>query len=90
MSLRRRVDTLQHEAEAYFNVLHLPSGEKIRYTTDDALAALNAAVKGEHHWFIDIAVQADTREGLCGMIWAITASRKRVAEEEEGARTDDG
>ena len=79
MSLRRRVDTLQHEAEAYFNVLVLPGGRKIRYTTDDALAALNVAVKGEHHWFIDVALQADTREGLCGMIWAITASRERAA-----------
>ena len=49
MALRDRIKKLQREAGALYTTLSLPDGSEVRYTGDDALAALSACIDQREH-----------------------------------------
>ena len=83
MALRDRIKKLQREAGALYTTLSLPDGSEVRYTDEDALAALSACIDQREHWLLPCFRQAPTNKGLPGLIWALEASQERIERENE-------
>ena len=85
MGIRTKLDRLEKAARQHYEVLRLPDGREVRYTSEDALDALSAAIAQEGHWLLPAIRQAGTNScsGLVGLIGALEASWERVGQEEE-------
>ena len=90
MRIRTKLDRLEKAARQHYEVLRLPDGTQVRYTSEDVLEALSAAIAREEHWLLPaIRSQADANScsGLVGLVGALEASWERARqEEEEGGR----
>lgn len=74
--LRRRLEALEAGTEGLCAVLRLPDGGTVRYTTDEALAALHAAIRGGEDELLARFVAAGTSEGLPGLCRPLVGSRE--------------
>ncbi len=86
MGLRGRLSRLEEQTRRHYEVLRLPDGTQVRYTSEDLLDALSAAMAQEGHWLLPSLLRADTNNlGLVGLIGALEASWARAGQEgEEG------
>jgi hypothetical protein len=88
--LRSRFRKLEEQARQHYEVLVLPDGRQVHYTSEDILGALSAAIRGEEgHWLLPAIRQVDTNLGLLGLIRALERSRERelpegIADGDEG------
>ncbi len=71
MSIRRRLERLEAETEGLYNMLVLPNGEKVRYSGEEALDAMLAAIDETDHWLLAHMRRTDAADGLPGLIRAI-------------------
>jgi LmbE family N-acetylglucosaminyl deacetylase len=79
--LRSALRKLEEQARQHHEVLVLPDGKQVRYTSEDMLGALSAAIRGEEeHWLLPAIRQVETNRGLPGLIRALERSRERVAQ----------
>ncbi len=78
MGLRRWLKRLERSAESETESFALEDGERVVYTSADYFEALKAAIAGEQHWLVDAAHQANTMLGVPGLLWALSASRRRL------------
>lgn len=75
--LRSRLEKLEREAGPLYKTLTLPTGGTLRYTTDEALEALGAAIHRTENPLLDRFMEADTTEGLPGLCRALVGSWAR-------------
>ncbi len=71
MSIRRRLERLEAETEGLYNMLVLPNGEKVRYSGEEALNAMLAAIDQTEHWLLPHMRRVEVTDGLPGLIRAI-------------------
>jgi hypothetical protein len=69
------MDRLEKRANGLFRTLRLPDGTEVRYTDEEALAALSAAIRKEENRLLPHIRQMDTKEGMPRLIRAIEGSR---------------
>lgn len=74
-ALRRRLERLEREATPLYSTLTLPTGEAVRYTGDEALEAMVAAIHEDEHPLLFRFLEADTTEGMPGLCRALAGSR---------------
>jgi hypothetical protein len=84
LGLKGKLGKLEQRASQHYDVLRLPDGSEVRFTGEDALEALCAAIEGREHWLLPIFRQIETTMGLPGLIRALEASRE--LHERGGAR----
>jgi hypothetical protein len=77
MGLRRWVKRLERDAEGLHHTLRLPDGTEVRYTGEEMLHAVSAAIRREEHRLLPHIRQMDTTEGMPGLIRAIEGSRRQ-------------
>lgn len=75
MGVRRRLGKLETEAAGLYETLRLPDGSRVLYTGEEMLHALSASIRGEEHRLLPHVREADTREGMPGLIRALEGSR---------------
>ena len=66
MSLRERLEKLERETEGFHQMLTLPDGRKVRYTQEELLDAMFAAIDEEEHRLLPYIRQIDTNQGMPG------------------------
>ena len=76
MGLRGWVKRLERDAEGLHHTLTLPDRTKVRYTPEEMLDAVIAAVDEEEHHLLPYLRQMDTRERIAGLIGAIEGSHE--------------
>lgn len=69
--LRRRLERLEAETEGLYNTLVLPNGETVRYSGEEALDAMIAAIDQTEHWLLPHMRRVEAADGLPGLIRAI-------------------
>lgn len=70
-SLRGRLERLEAEASGLYRTLVLPEGETVRYSGEEALDAMLAAIDESDHWLLPHMRRSDTEDGLPGLIRAV-------------------
>jgi hypothetical protein len=75
-SLKGKLKYLEREVEGFYETLRLPDGTEIRYEQGEMFGALAAYMEGQEHWLLPHIMQADTRQGIPGMIRMLEESRK--------------
>jgi hypothetical protein len=75
-SLKGKLKYLEREAAGCFETLRLEDGTEVRYEPNEMLSALAAYMEGQEHWLLPHIMQADTRQGIPGMIRMLEESRK--------------
>ncbi len=75
--LRGRLERLEREAGPLYKTLTLPTGETIRYTGDEALEAMVAAIHQDKHPLLARFLEAGTTEGMPGLCRALVGSWER-------------
>jgi hypothetical protein len=68
MGIRHTVMRLEREAGELYQTLVLPDGTEVRYEPNEMLDAYGAYMSGEPHRLLPYILQADTRQGVVGMI----------------------
>jgi hypothetical protein len=74
MGLRRWVKRLERDADGLHHTLTLPDGSKVRYTREEMMDAMIAAIHQDEHHLLPYIRQMDTKEGMPGLIWALEES----------------
>ncbi len=74
MRAKTRLKKLEREAAQHYSVLTLPDGTEIKYTSDDALSAMFAAIDETDYWLLPHIRKIDTREGFPGLIRSLMRS----------------
>jgi len=77
MGLREWVKRLERSAEGLHNTLTLPDGREVRYTGEEMMEAVIAAIHQEEHHLLPYIRQMDTKEGMPGLIRALEESHAR-------------
>jgi hypothetical protein len=75
MALRDRMSRLERRVDGLYRTLRLPDGTEVRYTDEEVLAALSAAIRQAEQRLLPYIRQMDTKEGMPGLIRAIEGSR---------------
>jgi hypothetical protein len=75
MGLRGRMSRLEKQADGLYRTLRLPRGTEVRYSSEEMLYAVSAAIRREEHRLFPYTRQMDTKEGMPGLIRAIEGSR---------------
>ncbi len=84
MRIRTKLDRLEKAAHQHYEVLRLPDGTQVRYTSEDLLEALSAAIAQEGHWLLPAIRRAGTNcSGLASLVGALQSSWERVRQEGE-------
>ncbi len=83
MRARTRLEKLEQWAGRHYSVLRLPDGTEIKYTGDDALDAMFAAIDEADHWLHPYIRQIDTKGGFPGLIRSLMRSTEQVKRGEE-------
>lgn len=78
MGVRGRLTRLETEAEEFYSTLHLPDGTEVRYTGEEMLDTMIAAIHQGEHWLLPHVRKVETRQGMPGLIRALEGSRERV------------
>ncbi len=74
--LRSRLEKLEREAGPLYKTLTLPTGGTLRYTGDEALEAMVAAIHEAEHPLLSRFLEAGTNEGMPGLCRALVGSRE--------------
>jgi hypothetical protein len=77
MGLRGRMSRLERQADGLYWTLRLPDGAEVRYTSEEMLCAVSAAIRQVEHRLLPYIRQIDTKEGMPGLIRALEGSRAR-------------
>ncbi len=85
MGVGNRLKRLEKEAQDFYSILRLPDGTEVRYTGEEMLDAMIAAIHQGEHWLLPHVRRMDIREGMPGLIRALEGSRERVQGGEDGA-----
>jgi hypothetical protein len=69
---------LERQANGLFRTLRLlPDGAEVRYTSEEMLGAVCAAIRQEEHRLLPYVRQIDTTQGMPGLIRQLEESRAR-------------
>ena len=74
MGLRDKLKRLEAETEGFYETLRLLDGTKVRYTGEEMLDAVIAAIHQEEHHLLPYIRQIDTNQGMPGLIRALEGS----------------
>jgi hypothetical protein len=77
MGLRSRLEHLEKLSDGLYRTLNLPDGQQIRYTHEEMMAAVIAAIRQEEHRLLPYIRQMDTKKGMPGLIRALEESYAR-------------
>jgi hypothetical protein len=86
VGLRRRVRSLERAAGHLLEVFTLPDGKVVRYGPPEMLDVLAASLRRREHPLLSSVREADTSEGMVGLIRELEASRARVERDEEPSK----
>ena len=75
--LRSRLERLEREVGPLYETRTLPTGETVRYTGDEALEAMVAAIHEDEHPLLARFLQPDTAQGMPALCRALAGSRTR-------------
>jgi len=79
--LRTRLQKIEERVAGSTEVLRLPSGDIVRFSSEDALEALGAAIDGTDHWLHRPLQQANVTSGLGGLVCALLHSGEQAERE---------
>jgi hypothetical protein len=82
VGLRRRVRSLERAAGHLLEAFMLPDGKVVRYSPPQMLDALAASLRRREHPLLPRIREADTSEGMVGLVHALESSRARVEGED--------
>jgi hypothetical protein len=68
---------LEKHADVLYRTLRLPDGTEVRYTSEEMLCAVSAAIRQEEHRLLPYIRQIDSKDGMPGLIRALEGSRAR-------------
>jgi hypothetical protein len=74
MGLRDKLRHLERETEGFYHTLTLPDGTKVRYTGEEIVDAMIAAIHQEEHRLLPYIRQIDTNQGMPGLVRALEGS----------------
>jgi hypothetical protein len=77
MGLNSKLKRLEKETDGFLRTLTLPDGQQIRYTHEEMMAAVIAAMHQQEHRLLPYVWQMDTKEGMPGLIRALEESHAR-------------
>lgn len=77
VGLRRWIRRLEHAAGRLYETLRTRDGRVVRYDQTEMLEALSAAIRGRGHRLLPHVREADTYEGVPGLIRRLEESRAR-------------
>ena len=77
MGLRGRMSRLERQADGLYRTLRLPDGAEVRYTSEEMMAAVIAAMHDQEHRLLPYTRQLDTTRGMPGLIRQLEESRAR-------------
>jgi hypothetical protein len=77
MAFRDRMSRLEKHAEGLYRTLRLLDGTEVRYTDEEVLSALSAAIHQKEHRLLPYIRQMDAKEGMPGLIRALVESHAR-------------
>jgi hypothetical protein len=77
VGLRGRMRRLERQANGLFRTLRLPGGAEVRYTSEEMMAAVIAAMHQQEHRLLPYVRQLDTTQGMPGLIRQLEESRAR-------------
>jgi hypothetical protein len=83
VGLRRRVRNLERAAGHFLEAFTLPDGKVVRYSPPEMLDALAASLRRREHPLLSSVREADTHEGMTGLIRRLEESRACVECDEE-------
>ena len=83
MGLRRWVRRLERTAGHLYETLRTGDGRTVRYTHGEMLDALAASIRRRKHRLLPHVREADTYEGMPGLIRRLEESRARVEGDED-------
>ena len=66
---------LERQANGLFRTLRLPDGAEVRYTSEEMMVAVIAAMHHQEHPLLPYVRQLDTNQGMPGLIRALEESR---------------
>jgi hypothetical protein len=75
VGLRDKLSRLEAETEGLYRVLQLPDGTKVRYSGEEMLDAVIAAIHQEEHPLLPCIRQIDSNQGISGLVLALEGSR---------------
>jgi hypothetical protein len=73
MGLRGKLRRLEKQAEGFCRTLTLPDGQQIRYTDEEVMAALSAAIHQQEHYLLPYIRQLGPSKGVPSMIGLVGA-----------------
>lgn len=85
MGLRRWVKRLERPAGHLYETIRLADGTAVKCRPPEMLEALSAAIRRLQHRLLPYVREADTSEGMVGLIREMEASRARLEDGEDGA-----
>ncbi len=68
---------LERQANGLFRTLRLPDGAEVRYTHEEMMSAVIAAMHHQEHPLLQYVRQMDTKEGMPGLIRALEERHAR-------------
>jgi hypothetical protein len=77
MGLRCRLWHVEKLSDGLYRTLTLPDGQQIRYTHEEMMAAVIAAMHDQEHRLLLYVRQLGTNQGMPGLIRALEESRAR-------------
>jgi len=77
MGLRGRMSRLERQADGLYRTLRLRDGAEVRYTSEEMMAAVIAAMHDQEHCLLPYIRQLDTNQGMPGLIRQLEESRAR-------------
>ena len=77
MGLKSRLEHLEKLSDGLYRTLTLPDGQQIRYTHEEMMAAVIAAMHDQEHPLLPYIRQLDTTQGMPGLIRQLEESRAR-------------
>ena len=77
MGLESRLEHLEKLSDGLYRTLTLPDGQQIRYTSEEMMAAVIAAMHHQEHPLLPYIRQLDTTQGMPGLIRQLEESRAR-------------
>jgi len=77
MGLKSRLEHLEKLSDGLYRTLTLPDGQQIRYTSEEMMAAVIAAMHDQEHRLLPYVRQLDTTQGMPGLIRQLEESRAR-------------
>jgi hypothetical protein len=77
MGLKSRLEHLERLSDVLYRTLTLPDRQQIRYTHEEMMAAVIAAMHDQEHRLLPYVRQLDTTQGMPGLIRQLEESRAR-------------